>query len=76
VYGSPSHEEDEMGNWTLVIQGNGAHHNFKQPQPNKLVPDGEGDYERSCAGDADYLAAKFVRELKANVCDGERRRAR
>jgi hypothetical protein len=28
------------------------------------VPDGEGDYERHCE-DADRLAAKFVRELKA-----------
>jgi len=52
-----------MGNWTLVIQGTGAHHNFKQLDAGKLVPDGEGDYERNC-DDADYLAAKFVRELK------------
>jgi hypothetical protein len=52
-----------MGNWTLVIQGTGAHHNFKQLDANKLVPDGEGDYERHCS-DADYMAAKLVRELK------------
>lgn len=52
-----------MGNWTLVIQGTGTHHNFKELENNKLVPDGEGDYERHC-NDADYLAAKFVRELK------------
>ena len=53
-----------MGNWTLVIQGTGPHHNFKQLDANKLVPDGEGDYERHCH-DADYMAATFVRELKA-----------
>ena len=54
-----------MCNWTLVIQGTGAHHNFKQIEPNVLVPDGEGDYQRNCI-DADYLAGKFVRDLKAN----------
>ncbi len=54
-----------MGNWTLVIQGTGPHHNFNQLEPNKLVPDGNGDYERHCS-DADYLGAGFVRELKAN----------
>jgi hypothetical protein len=48
----------------LVIQGTGTHHNFKQPGSNKLVPDGEGDYERHC-NDADYLAARFVRDLKS-----------
>jgi hypothetical protein len=53
-----------MGNWTIVIQGTSAHHNFKQLDANKRVPDGEGDYERHCE-DADYLAAKFVRGLKA-----------
>jgi hypothetical protein len=53
-----------MGNWTLVIQGTGAHHNFKKLEPDKLVPDGEGDYERVC-DDADYMSARFVRELKA-----------
>jgi hypothetical protein len=46
-----------------VIQGTGAHHNFKELAPNKLVPDGEGDYERHCQ-DADYLSANFVLELK------------
>jgi hypothetical protein len=55
-----------MGNWTLVIQGTGAHHNFRQAEANKLIPDGEGDYERDCQGDADYLTARFVRELKAS----------
>jgi hypothetical protein len=54
-----------MGNWTLVIQGTGAHHNFRQLDKSRLVPDGEGDYERNC-DDADYRAARFVRELKAN----------
>jgi hypothetical protein len=54
-----------MGNWTLVIQGTGAHHNFKQLDSNKLVPDGTGDYERNCH-DVDHMAAKFVRELKEN----------
>lgn len=53
-----------MGNWTIVIQGTGSHHNFKQLDANKLIPDGEGDYERHC-DDADYMAARFVRELKA-----------
>ena len=54
-----------MGNWTLVIQGTGAHHNFEHVEANKLVPDSEGDYERNVINDADYMAAKFVRELKA-----------
>jgi hypothetical protein len=56
-------QEVKMGQWTIVIQGTGCHHNFKKAE-NKLVPDGEGDYERSCA-DADHAAARFVRELKA-----------
>ena len=44
-----------MGNWTLFIQGTGAHHNFKQrDDANNLVPDGEGDYERHCY-DADHI---------------------
>jgi hypothetical protein len=54
-----------MGNWTIVIQGTGPHHNFKHVEANKLIPDGEGDYERNCQ-DADYLAAGFVRDLKAD----------
>jgi len=33
-------------------------------EPNKLVPDGEGDYERHC-NDADYLAPRFMRGQKA-----------
>lgn len=53
-----------MGNWTLVIQGTGPHHNFRQLEANKLLPDGEGDYERNC-DDADYMASRFVRELKS-----------
>jgi len=53
-----------MGNWTIVVQGTGPHHNFKQVEANKLIPDGEGDYERNCQ-DADYLAARFLRDLKA-----------
>jgi len=52
-----------MGNLTPVNQGTGAHHNFKQLDANKLVPDGDGDYKRHCS-DADYMAAEFVRELK------------
>jgi hypothetical protein len=54
-----------MGNWILIIHGSGPHHNFKQADVNKLLPDGEGDYERNCY-DADHAAAKLVRELKAN----------
>lgn len=53
-----------MGQWTIVIHGTGFHHNFKKAD-GKLVADGEGDYERSCA-DANDAAAKFVRELKAH----------
>jgi hypothetical protein len=55
-----------MGNWTIIIQGAGAHHNFKQVEANALIPDGEGDFERTCEYDADYLSARFVRELKSN----------
>lgn len=54
-----------MGNWILVVQGVGGHHNFKEVEANKLVPDGEGDFERHCP-DGDYLAAKFVRDLRVN----------
>jgi len=43
-----------MGNWTVIIQARGAHHNFKRLDANKLAPDGEGDYERHCH-DADYM---------------------
>jgi hypothetical protein len=56
-------KESKTGNWTVVVQGTGPHHNFKQLDANKLIPDGEGDYERNC-NDADLLAAKFVRHLK------------
>lgn len=56
-----------MGQWTIVIHGTDSHHNFKKAD-GKLVPDGEGDYERSCA-DAGHAAAKFVRELRAQVHD-------
>lgn len=52
-----------MGQWTIVIHGTGCHHNFKKVE-GKLVPDGDGDHERSCA-DADHAAAKFVRKLRA-----------
>jgi hypothetical protein len=52
-----------MGQWTIVIHGTGCHHNFMEAD-GKLVPDGEGDYIRSCA-DADYASARFIRELKA-----------
>ncbi len=54
-----------MGNWTVVIHGTGAHHNLKKIDANRLVPDGNGDYERNCYN-ADYAAARFVRELKEN----------
>jgi hypothetical protein len=58
LYDLPNHAQ------TVVVQGTGPHHNFKQVEANKLIPDGEGDYERNCQ-DADYLAARFVRDLKA-----------
>jgi hypothetical protein len=45
-----------MGQWTIFIRGAGSHHNFKKNVEGKLIPDGEGDYERTTA-DADHMAA-------------------
>ena len=46
-----------MGNYTIVVQGTGQHHNKKQL---------EGDAALKAAEyDADQIAEKFVQELKA-----------
>jgi hypothetical protein len=56
-----------MGQWTIVIHGTGAHHNWATtPDPTK--PDGSG-YEfitgRKNDFDADLLFAEFVDKLRA-----------
>jgi len=52
-----------MGNWTLIVQGTGAHHYFKELGPNRPIPDGEDDYERYC-NDADYQQPGLSATLK------------
>lgn len=58
-----------MGEWTLVIHGTGPHHNYRTIGKNVLIPDGEGDYERTTTdadgniSDADLLAREITKYL-------------
>lgn len=46
-----------MGNWTIVIQGTGQHHNFEQDADRKVTGQDPKD--------ADKMARRFVQDLKA-----------
>lgn len=52
-----------MGNFSIIIQGVGAHHNYKKDENGKLIPDGKNEYERT-THDADYMAKEFVDALR------------
>ena len=54
-----------MGQYVITIAGTGIHHNYKtEPGTNKLIPDGNGGWQRTTEGDADALAVEFVALLK------------
>ena len=54
-----------MGNWCMVVQGTGPHHNYKK----KTVTDERGTYEaidgRANDYDADLLFKEFVEFVKS-----------